>query len=285
MNYADFNTQPDGFPLESDATLGFMQSSYLDGLRALAKIVAGDQACIVTGVEISGGSASAGWIYYDGDLVYFQAGTVSDYFIIEETAEQKANQNGTLVDRYFTKVAKFGTGPDQVPFSLLTRINHMEAIGNYMHYMATGGEFGGADRWVILDGLEPQGSPAGNTGISSGIAMYSGYVMSVASYGSQVTAVSPVYLKPDGTWTGSSDSTYLTFNPFSTRRLTAVYRTNMAPQGQIIWVDDDINDISDRFDGSGLGKWEWDGWAIANGNNGTTDRTSAISGLTPIVKL
>lgn len=285
MNYADFNTQPDGFPLESDATLGFMQSNYQDTIRALAKLAGADNI-IITGVEDTGGSVSEGWILHDGDLVYFEAGTKSTYFIIEEVATQKANSNGALVDRYFTKVAKFGTGPDQVAFSVLTRINHLEALGNYIQYIASGGRFGATtDDWVVLNGLEPQGSPAGDDGISAGIVIRYGHIFSVPAYGSPVSAGSPAYLTPDNTWTGSSDPNYLKFDPYTSRRLTAVYRKNQAPSGQIIWIDDDIDDISDRFDGSGLGLWEWTGWAIANGNNGTTDRTALLSGLTPIVKL
>lgn len=282
MNYADFETQPDGFPLESDATLGFMQSNYQDAIRALCQIVNGDNSTIITGVEEVGGSVTDGWIWHDGDLIFFQGGTKSTYFIVEEVATQKANSNGTLVDRYFTKVAKFGTGPDQVPYTLLDRINDIRLIMSTLFQVGAAGPFGG---WLVLDGLTPTGSPAGSTGIFSGSVMYNGRRFSAPAYGSAVSEGSPIYLTKDGEWTATYNADHLKFSPYTSRRVADVFRRNQAKDGEIVWVDSDINDITDRFDGTGLGKWEWEGWAIANGNNGTTDRTGAISGLIPIVKL
>lgn len=120
MNYADFTTAPDGFPLESDATLGFMQTAYSEAVRALAQL-AGDDLVVVSGCIESGSVMSDGWILLDGDLVFFEGGTISANFIIQEVATQKANQNGTLVDRYFVKKAVFGSGPSEVPCASLRR--------------------------------------------------------------------------------------------------------------------------------------------------------------------
>jgi hypothetical protein len=76
------------------------------------------------------------------------------------------------------------------------------------------------------------------------------------------------------------------FNPESPYRTEYLAKTRHAVQGQLIWIDTDIdNPTSTRFDGTGLGIYEWDGWAIANGNNGTTDRTGLHAGLLPVVKL
>lgn len=120
MNRADFTTAPDGFPLESDATLGFMQDNYQDAIRALAQIT-GDDLIIVSGCIESGSVMSPGWILVDGDLVFFEGGSISTYFVITETVTQKANQNGTLVDRYFVKKAMFGTGAGQIAYNTLKR--------------------------------------------------------------------------------------------------------------------------------------------------------------------
>jgi hypothetical protein len=38
MNYTDFFAAPNGFPLESDATLGFMQTDYQSAITGLAKL-------------------------------------------------------------------------------------------------------------------------------------------------------------------------------------------------------------------------------------------------------
>lgn len=283
MNTIDFNTQPDGFPLESDATLGFLQSSLAGAINALSKL-AGANNIIITGVEESGASVSEGWILHDGELLFFEGGTKSTYWIIEETVVQKANENGTLVDRYFTRKAKFGTGPSQVAYSLLWRATDLQIQELSDYYLAILGAGAGTESWVIIDGLEPALSGAG--GIGSGIAIYQGKTFYVPQYdAAAVSEGSPIYLTPAGVWTASSASPNLKFSPWSDAYMYARHRKHMHPQGSVLWIDTAIDDITGRFDGTGLGKWEWLGWAIANGNNGTADRTAAVSGLLPVVKL
>jgi microcystin-dependent protein len=46
----------------------------------------------------------------------------------------------------------------------------------------------------------------------------------------------------------------------------------MAKRGEIR----EVAVASDRFDTGGVGRWEWKGWAIADGKNGTIDLTGRV---------
>lgn len=255
MNYADFGTAPDGFPLESDATLGFMQSSYLNALRALAKM-SGDDDVIVSGLDVVGGVATDGYILKDGDLVYFQGGTVQATYVIETTAQEKANENGVLYDRYFTKKARFGSGSGQHTFADLVRaetlVKQIEIIRE---------TFGDN---TVINGCESTVAGATVT-ITAGAAFIDGLYVEAGSYSGSF----PVYLKPDGTYTATepASGSYITFDPYTKDRIEYSYRRKMTPVGTIQMFAGDL----DMFDGSGLGKWGWNGWALCNGSNGTVD--------------
>jgi hypothetical protein len=276
MNYGDFNTQPDGFPLESDATLGFMQATYLSGLRALARL-SGSNDIILSGLVRTGSSVTEGWIYKDGDLVFFEAGSYDDTYIIETTAEQKANQNGQLVDRYFTKVARFGTSTGtQYNFADLVPIDDLRTTQDSISRVATAGN--GSTVWNVISGLEPVSGGVG--GISSGALLYRGRLHLVPSYPSAVSSGSPVYLTPAMEWSTVFSNEALEFSPFCEARISAKIRKAVHPFGSaLLFVNSDFP--SDQFPG-GIGVGDWDGWRIADGTNGTTDLTGISPSLTPV---
>lgn len=277
MNSADFNTQPNGFPLESDSTLGFMQSDYQDAIRALAKAMGNDNA-ILTGLEIINGIANDGWILYDGDVVFFQGGTVSTHFIIETTVIAKANQNGQSVDRYFIKKARFGTGANQVAFTLLTRIASNLRIGSIFNMFGNAGNGFGVN-WIILNGLKPLGD-----GIDSGTAIFANKVINASAYNSTVVNENnPIYLTSVGEWTEMADTNHLKFEPRTTRRLDIIHRKNSTKIGAIKWFVTSELDLS--FFDNGLGKWDYDGFAVADGNNDTFDLSGTITGLTALQRI
>lgn len=263
MNYVDFFTQPNGFPLEADATLGFMQTDYQNGVNALAKMAGGNYT-IVTGITETGSTVSDGWFLYNGELVYFQGGTKSTDVIIEETTTQKANQNGQLVDRYTVKVAKFGSGAGAFPYSNLKRVQTLEQVVSRLNALA------GLESAVILKGLEVSNvnTGASTLDIAAGSVLIDGQFRDVSAYSGQY----PVYLKPDGVFTLAvpGSGSYVTFDPYTSQRLADVYRRATTPTGQVIMT----TVKNDRFDGTGLGKWEMKGFALMNGSNGTYDMRS-----------
>lgn len=280
MNYVDFFNAPDGFPLEADATLGFMQTDYQQAINGIAAI-AGENLLVLSGCEESGNTVANGYMWLNGDLVRFVGGEKAEFIIIQETVVQKANQNAVLYDRYTTKVAQFGTGPGQITYSSILRLLSLRDIALALRNIARGSYHTGGNNWVILSGL---GINNDQTGLNSGTALYNGQLVFASSLELLPSEGNPRYLTPSGTWTATEDSTYLKFAPFSDSRSEALRRKWESPKGTIMWsIDNQVQSI--MFDGTGLGKYEWDGWALANGNNATDDLTGAISGLTAIQRI
>lgn len=261
MNRADFNTQPNGFPLESDATLGFMQDTYTKGLNGLGKWFG--ELVIISGVVQTGGSVSDGWVMVQGELMFFQGGAIATNFFIEEVKVQKANQNGALVDRYFTRKAKFGTGTIQFPFADLQRIESIQNLQNRLLDSVT------FEPEVILQGMAVSNiNPGASTcDIAAGAVVINRKFIAAPAYSGGY----PVFLKEDGTWTNTAPpSNFIRFDPHTSQRIADVITRVAAPIGDIRMRAT----LSSNFDGTGLGKWDLKGWALCNGSNGTFDLRS-----------
>lgn len=261
MNIADFSTQPNGFPLESDATLGFMQSAYVDGLNGIGKWFG--EMVIVSGVTVAGSTVSDGWIMVAGELIFFQGGTINTNFFIEQTVVQKANQSGALVDRYFTRKAKFGAGTPSYLFSGLQRIESIQNLQNRLLDAIT------LEPEVIMQGLGVSNINVGAStcDIAAGSAVINRKFIAAPAYSGGY----PVYLKDDGTWANTAPvSNFIKFDPHTSQRVADVIARAAAPLGDIRMRAA----LSASFDGTGLGKWELKGWAICNGANGTVDLRS-----------
>lgn len=260
MNFIDLTTQPNGFPLESDSTLAFMQTDYQNAIKGLVGAI-GANYVIVSGMIETGANVSAGWVYIDGDLVFFNAGVKSTTFILVDTWVQKANQNGTMLNRYKTKVAQFGSGSGSVAYSSLQRIETLQAL---------------RERVVDLTAFEPNVIVSGllvtsvNTGastlaISAGVVAIGRKFVNAPAY----TGSYPVYIKQDGTWVNTlpSGSDWVKFDPYTSQRLADVFSRATSPVGDVRLRAA----LSTDFDSAGLGKWSMAGWAICNGANGTFD--------------
>lgn len=258
MNYADFISQPNGFPLESDSTLGFMQADYQSAIKAVARL-AGGNGVILTGLIVTAGTASDGWILYDGDVIFFQGGTVSTYFIITQNVQQKANENGLMVDRYFTKKAQFGVGSGQVAFSSLKRIDSIEDL------MAKLSQIVSFDPAVILEGCAVTNVAGGSCDISAGTIVIDGKFIDTDAYSGNY----PVYVPPDGVYTTSEpvSGNYITFDPYTSQRYGDVLRRQVFREGQVIIQ----KTTTDRFDSNGVGRWEMKGFQLLNGYNSEAD--------------
>lgn len=269
MNFADFNTQPNGFPLESDATLGFMQADYQSAINGIGKYFG--EAVILSGMAEAAGSAASGWILLNGEVIFFQGGAIQATFVITETWVQKANQNGALVNRYKTKKAQFGTGGTTYAYSSLQRLEGIQALQNHILDLIV------FESEVVISGcaVSAVDTMASTLAISAGVAVINRTFVNAPAY----TGGYPVYLKLDGSWTNSlPGSNFIKFDPYTSQRLADVTARAVAPIGDVKMR----TATTDRFDGTGLGKWELKGWALCNGANGTFDlRSRFIVGYDP----
>lgn len=259
MNFADFTAAPNGFPLESDATLGFMQADYHEAINALAKL-AGGNLVIVTGMVDDGVTVTDGWFLWNGEFTRFQGGTKQLNIILQTNVVAKQNENGQMVDRYYTKFARFGSGPGSVPYANLKRIQTVEKVYDTLLQLFA------LEPAVVMQGLavsNVQPGP-GTLNISVGVIIIDGQVKDVGPY----AGTYPVYLDNAGQWQNSvPPGTHILFNPHTSQRLGSVYKRATTQLGEVIMQVIE----SDRFDTSGLGRWEMSGFAVMNGANGTAD--------------
>jgi len=117
--------------------------------------------------------------------------------------------------------------------------------------------------------------------------MYNGEPVSASSYGSAVSSGSPIYLKTDGTWTASAGGGALQFNPYTNKHLRTYYRKKLHPIGSLLFIKIGATELTTFFPSGGLGVTEWEGWALANGSNGTVDLTTSppIAGFQAIQRI
>lgn len=258
---------PNGFPLEADATLGFMQNNYVTSGRGLA--AAFGNMTIISGLDPNGSSVTDGWIYMGGDLVFFQGGAPDTSFYIETTVVQKANENGVMYDRYYTKKAKFGTHSTltNYSFSGLKRL-HNQSIFQTSFIAALS-----LESEVILAGcVVSYDSGTGLFDITEGLCLLNGKLITTPS----IEGVSVVqYLVVDTTLPNAGKFvTTLPGTPYisfftggSSQYYKDVVTRNAAIIGEVRMMA--VNPLN--FDGTGLGIYKMKGWAISNGANGTYD--------------
>lgn len=113
-----------GFPF-TQASLDFMQSSYREAFKGIAKLC-GDKT-IITGVVNTAGVLSDGWISYNGELIPFVGGAATAGVVVQETATQVQFQDNVNRDAYFTKVAFCGS-PQTFAFADLRRLNTLNQM-------------------------------------------------------------------------------------------------------------------------------------------------------------
>lgn len=104
MNRIDFSNLG-GLPV-TQATLAFLQTSYLYAFSGIANLC-GDKT-ILTGVEVTAGNVSSGWISYANELIPFLGGPLGDDVVITETGVARTFEDGNDHDVYFTKIAQCG---------------------------------------------------------------------------------------------------------------------------------------------------------------------------------
>ena len=264
MNNIDFISQPNGFPLEANL-LNYMQSNYVSAIKALAASFG--NAVIVSGISKNGSSRTEGWIYIDGDFVQFLGGPETTTFYVETTTIQKANSNGTLIDRYFTKVAKFGTNANfpTYNFADLKRISTQNLLQTSL--------FGLVAENAIMQGCAFSfNSGTGVFSVGAGVLIINNEVLSITNTTSQaaIYAVKDEDNPNEAKWvTSLPTASYIKFdNKGSSQYAKDVICRAMSSIGEIKMLS---SEYATLFDNTGLGLAKFHGWAICNGSNGTVD--------------
>jgi microcystin-dependent protein len=260
MNRID-TSQPNGFPLKADLTLGFMQQAYSSAINALAKLAV-DGDVIITGCIDNGATVTDGWVLFQDEMFYFQGGTKSMFFIVDEQIQADNNQDGTLVNRYFTRTLKFGVGTNSYPFALLQRAETLVSL-----VQKNAAAYGEPN--VILSGCIVSNVNNNTLDISDGTVMLNGRYYIAPAY----TGSYPIYFTENGIWEQTiSTAQTIEFNPYTSQYLKLVNKRNVTSIGEILMQ---IVDIS-NFDSSGLGRFIYKGFAICNGENGTFDMRGRV---------
>ena len=271
MNRIDFS-QPNGFPLEADATLGGMQENYTSAIKALAA-ACGDNV-IVSGLVSNNGICSEGWIVFGGDLVQFNGGVISDYFHILTDVASRANENGVLVERYFTKSAVFGQH-HSLPNYYFAGLQRLAPQG-FAQKMLIG--LGSLESGVILSGcaLETDNRMI-RFNVMEGLVLIDGELLKSpradnlsGQWYLMKNAAGQAMFSPNA----PSNSGYIGFEVGGTAQYykDVLARTN-AYVGEIRMMVVRSTDFTEN----GLGQNRMKGWAICNGANGTVD----MGGRTP----
>lgn len=267
MNNISF-VQPNGFPLEADGTLGFMQSDYQGGINALARALGGDYV-IVSGCENNGSTYTAGWVVVGGEFLRFEGGAVGTACYIAQTIVPKPNADGTLVDRYFTRSVKMGAGAgSSFGFYQFTRMDSLLNANKALRAIVF-------EQAVILSGCTVNGfnETTQTVDIGFGYAYIEGVLKLVPSY----SGAYPAYY--DGvSWGVEPVVNALSFTPFTSQYYADVLSRQVAKIGEVrTFVA-----LSSDFDSDGLGRWSYLGWAVCNGDNGTINMGGrAMIGIDP----
>jgi hypothetical protein len=262
MNKIDLN-YGGGFPFENK-TLQFMQDDYQNALRGIAGI-GGMGNFIISGMLQAGNNVSEGWIYYNGELIYFEAGVKANTFIIEEVTENKIYQDGVTHPAYITKHAKFGAGVNPILFTVLQRLpsllNMQSLITSIINFETS----------VVIDGCAVSniGNPATTLDIAAGLVMIDNNIITMPGY----SGVYPVYANADGQWVTVQPGagSYIKFDPYTSQGKASVIRRAVYQPGDIIHKVV-YNDRFNYAGSTGLGRWDMKGFALMNGANGTFDK-------------
>lgn len=113
-----------GFPFTQD-TLKFMQESYRGAFGGLAAMIG--NKTIVSGVEVSGGNVSDGWICYQNELIPFIGGVAGTDVIITENSTNAIFEDGSVFPAYYVKTATCGVGGAFL-FADLVRLQTLQNI-------------------------------------------------------------------------------------------------------------------------------------------------------------
>jgi microcystin-dependent protein len=257
MKRIDFLTSPSGFRVHADKVFHYMQQTYQEGMKALANLAGPN--CIVSGCIVSGQAVGPGWLHLNGELVRFVGGSLatSTRIQITETAITAENANGQPVDRYFDRTATLAV-------SGTTEFTNLRRAGDLLSLQQRAASLVNFEPAVIVSGCTVSGvtgNTSGSLRISAGT-----YVLGGAFYDAPAYAGTyPVYYSAAGYSTQDPGGVRVAFDPHTSQRAADVISRATSKVGEL----KDIAVLSDRFDQvTGLGRWEWKGWGLCDGQAG-----------------
>ena len=112
-----------GFPLELE-TIKRMQEAYqqLQAFGALA-----GEKTIISGCKTIGSTVADGFVFLNGELIYFEGGTVQTNIIVKEIVTQAEYADGNNKETYFQRSVAFGTGTGAIPWSDFKQVYPMSS--------------------------------------------------------------------------------------------------------------------------------------------------------------
>lgn len=240
-------------------TADFMQDSYYTSLNEIAKFVG--EKYVISGCVEGAGVVGDGYIVVDGERMKFTGGANTGIIIVEQVVGQEGFDDGLLKDVFYTKSARFGnTGG--FPYSDLKRLPlNATSIGDCITNLAKMvKDIIQFEPEVILEGCAVSNVTTGpdEMDVSAGLVLFAGKLVSSPAY----SGAYPAYLKEDGGWVTAVPGAglYITFNPYTSQRYINVLDRSITPVGKINMYET----LSDRFDNTGLGRWEMKGYSLVS---------------------
>jgi len=238
-------------------SFAFMQDAYE---KALAAIAAGlGDKWVLSGCIDNGTTVTDGYIIVGNDILPFTGGTKagSPNVKVTTTVTKELYDDGVEKDFYTVKTAAMVALGD-FAYTALKRLptgGIMKNISDLQKVVERAINFEPA---VILTGGLVSSVDTGATtcNISAGSALMDGVLV---EFSAQTGATYPIYLLPDGTFNNSlPGGTYIRYNPYTSQYYKDVLKRAVTGVGEIKMFET----LTDRFDGSGVGRWEMAGFQL-----------------------
>jgi hypothetical protein len=242
-------------------TLDFLQQAYGQALDALANIF-GDKL-ILTGVQDQGATVNPGWVVYQGQILPFAGGLKAPNVALITAQSQEQYDDGSQKNAYTTNTLQFVnqggfpfTDLHRLPFGTATIYDGLNAVQTLFNYIIN------QESAVILNGCTV--TVTGSTlQVTTGVLLLTGAVVDTTAY----NGAFPAYMKTDGTWATvapTDGSAFITFDPNTSQHYVDVMRRALTPTGEIKMFET----LSDRFDATGMGRWEMLGFQLLSSMQG-----------------
>lgn len=238
-------------------SLKFMQEGYGGALDGLAAGLG--NKFVLSGCVDSGAAVTDGWVCINGEIMPFVGGAMpgTPKVLVTTTITKELYDDGLEKDFYTSKVASLVSVGD-FDYVELQRLPGIKGIMQSLLDVQRIVRLMGVEDAVILEGCAVTNidDDLDTCDISAGQVLMDGVLIDVEAV---EAATFPIYITSDGTWNNSLPAApYIRFNPHPSQRYADVLRRATTPVGEIKMFET----LSDRFDGSGVGRWEMLGFSL-----------------------